>query len=205
MPLFLYHQLKITNHSEFDTDFCYLIVTECKQRKIILNDKPKNQEEDNKGKIKVGKGSKFIFHAQVILFQSRFIYWDNKKSLKHCCHFVTCNVSFWSLRPCTFKRDLMRKPKPLALTIKIYFSLLTDYPWNITLLMVIFESETKTLALVLLRLWGRYFFHVYPGNWVPACVSISRSVTSTITDPESHANSTLVDFFADSFNVTYTV
>ena len=34
----------------------------------MLNDKPKNQEEDNKGKIKVGKGSKFIFHAQFVLF-----------------------------------------------------------------------------------------------------------------------------------------
>ena len=68
MLLFLYHLLKITNRSEFDADFCYLIVTEYKHRKIMLNDKPKNQEEDNKGKIKVGKGSKFIFHAQVILF-----------------------------------------------------------------------------------------------------------------------------------------
>ena len=57
MPLFLYHQLKITNRSEFDDDFCYLIVTEYKHRKIILNDKPKNQEEDNKGKIKVGEAS----------------------------------------------------------------------------------------------------------------------------------------------------
>ena len=57
----------------------------------------------------------------------------------------------------------MRKAKPLALIIKIYFSLLTDYPRNITLLMVIFEGETKTLALLLLSLWGRYFFHVYPG------------------------------------------
>ena len=62
----MYHQLKITNRSEFDADF--LIVTEYKHRKIILNDKPKNQEEDNKGKIKVGKGSKFIFHAQFVLF-----------------------------------------------------------------------------------------------------------------------------------------
>ena len=35
---------------------------------MILNDKSKNQEEDNKGKITVGKGSKFIFHAQVISF-----------------------------------------------------------------------------------------------------------------------------------------
>ena len=62
MPLFLYHQLKITSLSEFDADFCYFIVKNM-HRKIILNDKPKNQEEDNKGKIKVGKGSKFIFHA----------------------------------------------------------------------------------------------------------------------------------------------
>ena len=99
----------------------------------------------------------------------------------------------------------MRKPKPLVLIIKIYFSLLTDYPRNITLFMVIFESETENLALLLLSLWGRYFFHVYPGYWVPACVSISRSVTSTIADPESHANSTLVDFLTDSFNVTHTV
>ena len=30
---------------------------------MILNAKPKNQEQDNKGKIKVGNGSKFIFHA----------------------------------------------------------------------------------------------------------------------------------------------
>ena len=46
----------------------------------------------------------------------------------------------------------MRKAKPLALIIKIYFSLLSDYPRNITLLMVIFEGETKTLALLLLSL-----------------------------------------------------
>ena len=67
--------------------------------------------------------------------------------------------------------------------------------------MIIVQSETKTVALLLLSLWGRYFFHVYPGHWVPACVSISRSETSTITDPESHANSTLVDFLTDSFDV----
>ena len=105
----------------------------------------------------------------------------------------------------TFQTDFLREPKLLSLIIKIYFSLLTDYPRNITLFMVIFESETKTVALLLLSLWGRYFFHVYPGYWVPACVSISRSVTSTIADPESHANSTFVDFLTDSFNVTYTV
>ena len=32
----------------------------------------------------------------------------------------------------------------------------TDYPQNITLFMIIFESETKTVALLLLSLWGRY-------------------------------------------------
>ena len=95
--------------------------------------------------------------------------------------------------------------KSVALITKIYFSLLTDYPRNITLLMVVFESETKTVALLLLSLLGRYFFHVDPGYRVPACESISKSITGTITDPESHANSTLVDFFADSFNVTYAV
>ena len=70
---FLYHQLKISNRSEFDADFCYLIVTEYKHRKIMLNDKPKNEEEDNKGKIKVGKGSKFIFHA-IFFILKPFIY-----------------------------------------------------------------------------------------------------------------------------------
>ena len=48
--------------------------------------------------------------------------------------------------------------------MKIYFSLLTDYSRNITLFMIIFQSETKPVALLLLSLWGRYFFHVYPGH-----------------------------------------
>ena len=61
------------------------------------------------------------------------------------------------------------------------------------------------LNLLLLSLWGRYFFHVDPGHWVPACVSISRSVTSTIADPETHAYSALVDFVTNSFNVTWAV
>ena len=104
-----------------------------------------------------------------------------------------------------FQTDFLRKPKLLSLIIKIYFSLLTDYPRNITLFMIIFESERETLTVLLLSLWGRYFFHIDPGYWVPACLSISRSVTSTIADPESHANSTFVDFLTDSFNVTYTV
>ena len=66
-------------------------------------------------------------------------------------------------------------------------------------------KRKKALAPLLLSLWWRYFFHVYPGYWPPACASISRFVTSTITDPESHANSALVDFLTDSFDVTHTV
>ena len=62
-----------------------------------------------------------------------------------------------------FQTDFLRKPKLLSLIIKIYFSLLTDYPRNITLFMVIFESETETLTVLLLSLWGRYFFHMDPG------------------------------------------
>jgi len=54
-------------------------------------------------------------------------------------------------------------------------------------------------------LWGRYFFHVDSGNRVPAVVSVSRSVTSTIADPETHAYSALVDFVTNSFNVTWAV
>ena len=59
------------------------------------------------------------------------------------------------------------------------------------------------ICMLLLRLWGRYFFHVDPGHWVPACVSISRFVTSTIADPETHAYSALVDFVTNSFHVTW--
>ena len=72
MPLFWYHQLKITSLSEFDADFSYFIVKNM-HRKIILNDKPKNQEEDNKGKIKVVKGSKFIFHAIYFILKPFYI------------------------------------------------------------------------------------------------------------------------------------
>ena len=54
-----------------------------------------------------------------------------------------------------------------------------------------------------LTLWRRYFFYLHPGHWVPARLCISRSVASTITDPESHAHHALVDFFADSFDVSY--
>ena len=64
---------------------------------------------------------------------------------------------------------------------------------------------TRNLNLLLLSLWGRYFFHVDPGHSGPACVSISRFVTATFADPESHAHSTLVDFLTNSFYVTYAV
>ena len=86
-----------------------------------------------------------------------------------------------------------------------YFKALSFIEITLKILLSSWKAGKKTLALMLLSLWGRYFFHVQPGYWVPACVSISRSVTGTITDPESHANSTLVDFLTDSFNVTWTV
>ena len=86
-----------------------------------------------------------------------------------------------------------------------YFKALSFIEITLKILLSSWKAGKKTLALMLLSLWGRYFFHVQPGYWVPACVSISRSVTGTITDPESHANSTLADFLTDSFNVTYAV
>ena len=59
--------------------------------------------------------------------------------------------------------------------------------------------------LVFLSLWGRYFLHVNPGYWVPACVGISISITDTITDPESHAHLAFVDLFTDAFYLTNSV
>ncbi len=56
-----------------------------------------------------------------------------------------------------------------------------------------------------LSLWGWYFFHVDPGHWVPARVCVSRSVTSTVTNPESHEHDPLVDFLTHSFDLSHTV
>ena len=58
---------------------------------------------------------------------------------------------------------------------------------------------------LLLSLRGWYFFHVDPGHRVPSCVSISRTITLAVTDPESHAHSAFVDFIADSLDVTWAV
>ena len=58
---------------------------------------------------------------------------------------------------------------------------------------------------VVLSLWGRYFFHVDPGYWVPACVSISGSKAFAITDPESHAHDAFVDLLTDAFYLTNSV
>ena len=54
-------------------------------------------------------------------------------------------------------------------------------------------------------LWGWYFFHIDPGHWLIACVGVTRSVSSTVTDPESHAHSALVDFLTHAFDLPYTV
>ena len=58
---------------------------------------------------------------------------------------------------------------------------------------------------VALSLWGRYFFHVDPGYWVPACVGISGSVADTITDRESNAHDAFGDRLADTFYLTNSV
>ena len=58
---------------------------------------------------------------------------------------------------------------------------------------------------VVLSLWGRDFFHVDPGYWVPACDGISGSIAFAITDPESHAYPAFVDLFTDAFYLTNSV
>ena len=58
---------------------------------------------------------------------------------------------------------------------------------------------------VVLSLWGRYFFHVDPGYWVPACPGISGSIAFAITDPESHAHHAFVDLLTDTFYLTNSV
>ena len=56
-------------------------------------------------------------------------------------------------------------------------------------------------------LWRRHFFHVDSGHWMVARGRVSTLVagTHTLTDPESHPNSALVEFLTDSFDVTYAV
>jgi len=56
-----------------------------------------------------------------------------------------------------------------------------------------------------LSLWGWYFFHINPGHRVPTRLRVSRFVTSTITDPESHADSAHGDILTHSFNMARAV
>ena len=58
---------------------------------------------------------------------------------------------------------------------------------------------------VVLSLWGRYFFHVDPGYWVPACEGISGSIAFAITDPKSHAHDAFLDLLTDAFYLTHSV
>ena len=63
----------------------------------------------------------------------------------------------------------------------------------------------KVIELLLqLRLWGSHLFYVDLGDWVPACIRVaSFDTTSALTDPESHADRTLMELLANSFNVTW--
>ena len=56
-----------------------------------------------------------------------------------------------------------------------------------------------------LSLWGRYFFHVDPGYWVPTCEGISSSIPDTITDTESHAHDAFADPLTDALYLTDSV
>ena len=56
-----------------------------------------------------------------------------------------------------------------------------------------------------LSLRGWYFFHVDPGQRVPSCVRISRTVTFAVADPKTHPHTAFVDFIADSLDVTWAV
>ena len=58
---------------------------------------------------------------------------------------------------------------------------------------------------IVLSLWGRHFFDVDTGYWVPACVGISGSVADTITDRESHAHDAFGDPLADAIYFTNSV
>ena len=82
------------------------------------------------------------------------------------------------------------------------------YPLFIVLMLPLKRIWTFILILlgnVSLSLWGWYFLHVNPGHWVPTSVCVSRSVTSTVTNPESHTHNTLVDCFTHSFDLSHTV
>ena len=65
-----------------------------------------------------------------------------------------------------------------------------------------FFSYCIVKQFVVLGLWGRYFFHVDAGYWVPTCLCISGSKAFAITDPESHAHHAFVDLLTDAFYLT---
>ena len=58
---------------------------------------------------------------------------------------------------------------------------------------------------VVLSLWGRYFFHVDPGYWFPACPGISDTKAFAITDPESYAHDAFLDLLTDAFYLAHPV
>ena len=58
---------------------------------------------------------------------------------------------------------------------------------------------------VVLSLWGRDFFHIDPGFWVPACAGITGCIADTFTDPEYHAHDACVDLLTDAFYMTNSV
>ena len=84
-----------------------------------------------------------------------------------------------------------------------FFSDLLMFQLKVNILDFLFYWILK--QFVALSLWGRYFFHVDPGYWVPACVGISSSIAFAITDPESHAYHAFVDLLTDTFYLTHSV
>ena len=67
-------------------------------------------------------------------------------------------------------------------------------------------SPLNLEQLVVLSLWGRYFFHVNPGYWVRACLCISTwSKAVAFTDPESYAHDAFGDLFTDAVYLTHSV
>ena len=74
---------------------------------------------------------------------------------------------------------------------------------KVDILDFLFYCIVKHIAV--LSLWGRYFFHVDPGYWVPACPGISGSISFAITDPKSHAYLAFGDFLTDPFYLTHPV
>ena len=50
-----------------------------------------------------------------------------------------------------------------------------------------------------LRFWN--FFNKDPGHWIPACVDVTISIASTITNPESYAHLAFVDVVAVALNM----